>query len=133
MKRRVVPAVALSAAALAWAIGAQTLGDAAGPLATVDGALAILNEVPELPDDPLLDASGNVVVDAFGNPVSDPHETFHTVKPRQFDPAHTDLVQAAWLTGTGCPTGASIAIYPATSPNGSFTDPACATGDPKDQ
>src|SRR5205807_449300 len=53
------------------------------------------------------------------------------------DPAKTGLVQAAWLDGTGCPTGAFIAV-----PNASFTgvastlpytDTACTTGDPKDQ
>jgi hypothetical protein len=45
---------------------------------------------------------------------------FRDVKPQEFDPGRTHLVQAAWLEGIGCPTG-------------SFTDTACSTGDPDDQ
>jgi hypothetical protein len=52
---------------------------------------------------------------------------------REFDPAKTYLVQADWLNGIGCPTGAKVATYPATSPTGTYTDPACATGDSKDK
>jgi hypothetical protein len=61
---------------------------------------------------------------------------FHEVKPHEFDPGHTILVQAEWSGATGCPTNAKIAI-----PNSSFTgvagfssysDPACMNGDPKD-
>lgn len=52
-----------------------------------------------------------------------------TVKPREFDPGKTFLVQAEWLTGIGCPHDARLA-----TPNASFTgfagyrrygDPAC--------
>ena len=82
------------------------------------------------------DANGNVVYDALGNPVSDPNEPFHTVKPQEFDPAHTDLVQAAWLNAIGCPTNAFIANPNATftgvASTSPFTDGACPTGDPKD-
>ncbi len=54
-------------------------------------------------------------------------------KPFQYDPAKTFLVQSQWLDGIGCPTGASVATYPATSPTGTYTDPACTTGDSKDK
>jgi len=95
--------------------------------------LSMLNVTPPPADDPLLDANGNVVLDAFGNPVSDPKENFHQVKPGEFDPAHTNLVQAAWLNGIGCPTAASITFDGSTT--NPFTDPACPVGmaDPKDQ
>jgi hypothetical protein len=56
---------------------------------------------------------------------------FNNVEPQEFDPAHTFLVQAAWLHGIGCPTNAPVAVYPATSPTTTYT--ACATGDPKDK
>jgi len=71
------------------------------------------------------------------DPLLDPPGNFHAVKPQEFDPAHTYLVQAAWLAGMGCPTNGFIAI-----PNGSFTgvagtiaftDAACPTGDLNDQ
>jgi hypothetical protein len=117
-------------------VHAQTLtSNAVGLLETLDCGVAMVNALPAPADDPLLDASGNVVVDAFGNPVSDPNETFHQVKPGQYDPAHTYLVQAAWLNGTGCPTNAAVAVYPATSPTDTFTDAACPgdASDPKDQ
>jgi hypothetical protein len=56
---------------------------------------------------------------------------FNNVEPHEFDPAHSFLVQAAWLGGIGCPTNASYANYPATSPNATYT--ACPTGDTKDK
>ena len=56
------------------------------------------------------------------------------VIPRVFDPADTDLVQATWLAGTGCPTAASTSATGSKKPDGPpFTDPACTTGDPKDK
>ena len=99
--------------------------------------LAVFNTIPAPADSPLLDASGNVVLDASGNPVSDPSEGFHIVIPQDFDPGHTNLVEAGWLDGLGCPTNASIAISN-TSGTGIdhfeiFTDPACTTGDLKDK
>jgi hypothetical protein len=99
----------------------------------LQSSLAIMNAMPAPVDDPLLDANGNVVLDASGNPVSDPNEQFHSVKPQEFDPAHTYLVQAAWLNGIGCPTNATVATYPSTTPTGTFPDPGCPTADPKDQ
>jgi hypothetical protein len=60
---------------------------------------------------------------------------FHTAKPQEFDPQDTDLVQAAWLGGIGCPTNATIATFDAsgTLQEGTYTDPACPTGDTQDQ
>lgn len=55
------------------------------------------------------------------------------VNARTFDPAKTYLVGAAWQNGIGCPTNASVATYPSTSPTGTYTDPACPTGDSKDK
>jgi hypothetical protein len=56
---------------------------------------------------------------------------FFEVKPQEFDPGKTNLVQANWLNGVGCPTDAFTAVFPSgTAP---YTDTACATGDAKDQ
>src|SRR5206468_11340204 len=83
------------------------------------------------------------MLDAIPEPLVDPLDPpgFFQVKPQEFDPGKTHLVQAAWLHGTGSPTNATIAL-----PNASFTgvgsfttytDPACdpsvGGGDPKDQ
>ena len=54
-------------------------------------------------------------------------------KPFIFDPAKTHLVQGTWLDGIGCPTGAKVATYPATSPTGTFTAGGCQTGDSSDK
>jgi hypothetical protein len=61
-------------------------------------------------------------------------EVFHAAKPQEFDPFDTHLVQAAWLGGIGCPTNAKIVTFdPAGNlQTGTYTDPACATGDPRD-
>jgi hypothetical protein len=84
--------------------------------------LGLLNLLPE----PILD------------PTIDPPGFFHTVKPEEFDPGKTNLVQATWLNGTGCPAMGSFIA----NPNASFTgvsgttayfDPACPMGDPNDQ
>jgi hypothetical protein len=67
----------------------------------------------------------------------DPPGMFHTVKPQEFDPGRTNLVQAAWLNGIGCPTNAFTAIpnssFTGVSGTAPYTDTACMTGDPKDQ
>ena len=64
------------------------------------------------------------------DPTTDPPGNFHTVTPGQFDPGHTNLVQGAWLSGIGCPTGASTFDGSTTA---SFTDTACPNGDVNDQ
>ena len=65
----------------------------------------------------------------------DNNNNVHTfqVVPFTFDPANTNLVGAGWFDGAGCPTKAQIAAYPSTHATGTYTDPACPTGDPKDK
>ena len=53
-----------------------------------------------------------------------------TVVPFEFDPFNTFLVAAEWKTGIGCPTSAQTNDG---TTSGTFTDPACATGDPQDK
>jgi len=61
-----------------------------------------------------------------------------TVVPFEFDPFGTHLVAAAWKGGLGCPTNATTRPF---NPNPPFnllgptpyTDPACPSGDSKDQ
>ena len=55
---------------------------------------------------------------------------FRQVKPEEFDPGKTFLVQAQWLRGIGCPTNAQT--FDGTT-HGTYTDPACATGDAGDK
>ena len=100
---------------------AARLSSGAGPVDVLMAGLAMLSALPE----PVLD------------PLTDPPGTFHTVKPGQFDPGHTYLVQGAWLNGIGCPTDAFIAVpnssFTGVAGTAPFTDAACPTGDPKDQ
>jgi hypothetical protein len=49
--------------------------------------------------------------------------------PFVFDPGDTELVQSGWIDGIGCPTNASIFDGTSSTP---YTDPACPTGDRKD-
>jgi hypothetical protein len=69
--------------------------------------------------------------------LANPAGHFKAVKPQEFDPGKTNLVQAAWLNAIGCPTGAFIAVPNATftgvGGTEPFTDAACPTGDPNDQ
>jgi hypothetical protein len=52
------------------------------------------------------------------------------VKPSEYDPAKTFLVQAEWLEGIGCPTGAKVSADGTTTTP--YTDAACPTGDATD-
>jgi len=52
------------------------------------------------------------------------------VGPYTFDPNQTQLVTSQWVTGTGCPTGATI--VPLGGAATLMTDSACPTGDPSD-
>jgi hypothetical protein len=79
-----------------------------------------------------LDSSLVSVLDPPLAPSVDPPSNFHSVTPHTYDPAHTNLVGAKWVEGTGCPTGSTIATYPATSSTGQYTDPGCPTGDSSD-
>jgi len=67
-------------------------------------------------------------IQALGDPPP-PSSAPINVVPFQFDPFGTNLVQATWQTGTGCPTGATTNTGASSS---SFTDGACPTGDPQD-
>ena len=58
--------------------------------------------------------------------------TTFTVAPSVFDPATTDLVQALWLIGLGCPTNAGTSNSGHKQNGPPFTDPACPTGDSVD-
>src|SRR3989442_4924959 len=89
-------------------------------------------------------ALGLAMLDAIPEPLVDRLDPpgFFQVKPQEFDPGKTNLVQAAWLNGIGCPTNATIAL-PNTNFNGiggysTYSDMACDPmfgnlGDPKDQ
>ena len=58
---------------------------------------------------------------------------FHEVKPNSYDPAKTFLVSSGWQVGIGCPTNAGTSSNGANKPDGTYTDPACPTGDSKDK
>jgi hypothetical protein len=62
---------------------------------------------------------------------------FNQVKPGEFDPAKSFLVQAAWLNGTGCPTSQEIQQFQSAPPYAletvTYRDAACPTGDSKDK
>jgi hypothetical protein len=53
-----------------------------------------------------------------------------TVVPFEFDPFGTNLVRSRWLTGVGCPTGATTNDGTTSS---TLTDSACQNGDSKDK
>src|SRR5436309_7901108 len=63
-------------------------------------------------------ALSQALLAAIPEPLVDPLDPpgFFQVKPQEFDPGKTNLVQAAWLHGIGCPTNATIAL-----PNSTFT------------
>jgi hypothetical protein len=144
---RLAALTVFAALALTGFVSAQTLDPPttqttpAWVTSALQSTLGMLSAIPEPADDPLLDLSGSVVLDSSGKPESDPNESFHQVKPQEFDPAHTDLVQAAWLNGIGCPTNALIAnpnsTFTGVASTGRFTDDACpfvpGSYDPKDQ
>src|SRR3954451_23785859 len=73
---------------------------------------------------------------AVGVVAADPKNDFQ-VKPGEFQPEKTPLVNGAWLASLGCPTNAKTALYDAdfvhTHPGPSYTDTACPTGDDKDK
>jgi hypothetical protein len=58
---------------------------------------------------------------------------FHEVKANTYDPAKTYLVSSGWHAGIGCPTNADTSSNGAKKPDGTYTDPACPTGDSKDK
>jgi hypothetical protein len=58
---------------------------------------------------------------------------FDQVKPGNFDPAKTKLVNAGWVEGAGCPTNARQDLDFDGNAETTYTDPACPTGDAKDK
>ena len=63
--------------------------------------------------------------------------SFRAVTADEFDPGDTHLVQGSWLEGIGCPTEATIRPFDPSAPGGlgepeEYTDPACESGDPRD-
>lgn len=60
-----------------------------------------------------------------------------SVVPSVFDPHDTDLVAAEWEGGIGCPTNATTAPFLppdfSTVGSGTYTDPACTSGDTGDK
>lgn len=126
MKRRetrqqyVVPA-----AVMAIVLGGGAAIARAQLLGTIDPFLLLNQGLMSVLAEPVIDEA------------QDPPGRFSAVKPQEFDPGGTDLVQAAWLHGIGCPTNARIAI-----PNATFTgvagfadyeDAACGAADFDDQ
>lgn len=59
----------------------------------------------------------------------EPEERPFKVIPFEFDPFNSDLVRARWLRGIGCPTDADVNDGTTES---DYSDPACLTGDPRD-
>ena len=64
--------------------------------------------------------------------------SFRAVTADEFDPGDTHLVQGSWLEGIGCPTDATIRPFDPAAPGGlgepeEYTEPACETGDPRDE
>src|SRR6267378_6832638 len=61
---------------------------------------------------------------------------FFSVVPFEFDPFDTRLVAAEWRSGIGCPTNAKTAPFLppdfTTVGSGTYTDPACLSGDSSD-
>lgn len=116
-------------------------------LLAVSAASGVLRSAPSSAGDtPRLDLAGlaMALIAAIPEPLDDPLDPpgFFQVKPQEFDPGKTNLVQAAWLHGTGCPTNATIALPNSTFTGvggfGTFSDLACDPmvgnpGDPKDQ
>ena len=79
----------------------------------------------------------NLLPQPIIDPTTDPPGNFTNVIPRDFDPGKTNLVQASWLSGIGCPTNATIALpnadFTGVGSFSTYTDPACPTGDLNDQ
>jgi hypothetical protein len=101
------------------------------------GAVAVASESPlNVAVLTAMDATMDSVLGLSTTSTTDP-PGFHTVKPNQFDPGRTYLVQATWLHGIGCPTNAFIAIpnadFTGVAGTAPYTSPACPTGDPGDQ
>ena len=103
--------------------------------------IAVSSSAPARAEDPPVNLALNLgilqqLVEPTVDPLAFPDGRFKVVKPQEFDPARTNLVQAAWLNAIGCPTDAFIAIpnadFTGVAGTAPFTDPACTSGDPGD-
>jgi hypothetical protein len=133
MPRRIRLAVITVALVLSatWLVRAQNLGG------LLNLSLAVMNAVPPPADDPMFDSFGNVMMDASGHPISDPKEQFHQVKPYDFDPARTYMVEATWVDAIGCITNGFTAVpnmaFTGVASTTPYTDAACPSGDDRDK
>jgi hypothetical protein len=96
---------------------------AAGAVAVLVGVpAAVSNSSPSLTQAQIARFAAqapNLQAVAAAAPAPDPPAGHLSVKPFEYDPGHTTLVQAEWSGATGCPTGAA-------------TDSACSTSDSSD-
>lgn len=78
----------------------------------------------------------SMLVEPVVDETENPPGKFNAVKPQEFDPGDTHLVQAAWLHGIGCPTDATTALpnedFTGVGGFAPYTDPACPMGDASD-
>jgi hypothetical protein len=128
-----------------WPVRLRLLSAPRRIIATVVAAfivVAVSSSTPARAEDPPVNLALNLailqqLVEPTLDPLAFPAGKFKVVKPQEFDPGKTHLVQSAWLHGLGCPTNATIALPNAdfTGVGGfsTFTDPACPTGDAGDQ
>jgi hypothetical protein len=78
---------------------------------------------------------GLTLFTSMPEPLDDGTQPTFQVKPQEYDPGKTNLVQSTWLPAIGCPMDAIIAIPNPTFTGISGTEPyeICTTGDPHDQ
>ena len=115
----IAPTLGVSAAAVLLILFLIAHPSHAQTVSTITTDLETLNQtLMSLLPPPLID------------PTTDPPGNFTNVIPSQFDPGKTNLVQATWLSGIGCPTNAFTFDGSTTTP---LTDTACPTGDPNDK
>jgi hypothetical protein len=112
-----------------------TLGAAAVATLVLGSIPASSSDTPTLDTLKFTQAVFAAVPEPLDNHLDPPG--FFQVKPQEFDPGRTDLVQASSLNAIGCPTDAFIAIpnadFTGVAGTAPFTDPACVVGDPKDE
>jgi len=120
MKRKAL-FIAIAAMAIAIAVGVQAAGSDSTP--TLTAAQISLFTARD----------ADLVATAAADPATDPPPGHLVVKPQEFDPAKTILVQAEWSGAEGCPNNVSYPVYPDTTPSATYSDTGCPTTDPRDQ
>lgn len=119
-RRSVLVAVGL-AMATAITVGVQAAGSDSAPTLTAAQISLFTTE------------DANMTAVAAADPATDPPPGQLEVKPQEFDPGKTDLVQAEWSGAEGCPNNVGYPVYPDTQPSATYTEPACSSGsDPSD-